>query len=96
MTEDRSMKHQELTETVRISDPLGLHARPAARLAETAHRFSSSIVLSHHGAEADASSILDVLTLAAGPGSEITVRVCGPDAEAALENIRMFFGDSGK
>lgn len=90
------MKHQELTETVRISDPLGLHARPAARLAETAHRFSSSIVLSHHGAEADASSILDVLTLAAGPGSEITVRVCGPDAEAALENIRMFFGDSGK
>ncbi len=89
------MKQQELTEVMRVSDPLGLHARPAARLVETASRFASSIVLSCHGAEADAGSILDVLTLAAGPGAEITVRVSGPDAERALEQIRLFFSGAG-
>lgn len=89
------MKQQELTETMRVSAPLGLHARPAARLVETARRFSSSIVLCHQGAEADATSILDILMLALGPGSEITVRICGPDAEAAMEEIRPFFAGPG-
>ena len=85
------MDEQELTEIVRISDPLGLHARPAARLVEAAGRFSSSIILCHQGTEANAASILDVLTLAAGPGAEITIRVSGPDAKAALAAIRLFF-----
>ena len=56
-----------------IHDELGLHARPAARLAQAAQAFSADVqILAEHG-EADAKSILDILSLAAGYGSRLTL-----------------------
>lgn len=71
-----------------IHDELGLHARPAARLAQAAQAFSSDVqILAEHG-EADAKSILDILSLAAGYGSRLTLVCSGEDAEAAAQTLR--------
>ena len=70
--------------TVTVLGELGLHARPAAKIARSAQQFSAEVLLFHGEYEADATSILDILSLSAVKGSRIVVRCKGPDAEAAL------------
>ena len=70
-----------------IHNQLGLHARPAALLVETANRFQSDITIQKGKQKVNAKSIMGILMLAAGPGSRITVRVVGPDAERAMAAI---------
>ncbi len=65
----------------------GLHARPAAKLAKEAQKFASTITLAADEAEANAKSILDILTLAAGQGENLELRATGVDAEAALDAL---------
>lgn len=72
---------------VRVLNDQGLHARPAARLAQEAQKFGCDIEMSHNGAVVDAKSILDILTLAAGQGSELTLRAKGPQARDALASL---------
>jgi phosphocarrier protein len=69
----------------------GLHARPAGKLAQTAQSFEAEIQLVHDGQEVDAKSILDVLTLAAGPGEVIEIRASGDDAVDALDGLVTLF-----
>ena len=76
---------------VTVSNKLGLHARAAAMLVEGVSRFKSDIVLIKEGHEVDAKSIMGVMTLAAGKGTDITVRADGPDEEAALEKVVELF-----
>ncbi len=70
-----------------IRNQLGLHARPAALLVETANRFQSEITIQKGKHKVNAKSIMGVLMLAAGPGSRVAVRIIGPDAEAAMAAI---------
>lgn len=77
--------------TVFIQDELGLHARPAARLAQTAQQFQSTITLEYDNMTADAKSILDILSLAAGRGASITLRCAGEDAQKAAEQLEKLF-----
>ena len=70
-----------------ICNQLGLHARPAALLVETANRFQSEITIQKGKHKVNAKSIMGVLMLAAGPGSRVIVRMVGPDAEAAMAAI---------
>ena len=76
----------------------GLHARPAALLVKTARQFSSDITVSHNGKEANAKSILTILTLGVNQGSEISICADGEDADealAALEDlIQSNFGEA--
>jgi len=72
---------------VRVLNEQGLHARPAARLAQEAQKFDCDIRLVHGGEEVDAKSILDILTLAAGQGSELELRAKGPEARDALAHL---------
>ena len=65
----------------------GLHARPAAVLAREAQRFPCDVRIVQNGDEVDAKSILDILTLAAGHGSELELRAAGPDARDALASL---------
>lgn len=76
---------------VRVANELGLHARPAAKLAKEAQRFESAIYLEADGQEVDAKSILDILTLAAPQGGRMTIRAEGDDAAEALANIIRLF-----
>lgn len=68
-----------------IVNRLGLHARAAAKLVNTAGRFKSRVTVTKDGEEVDAKSILGVLLLAAGQGSQLTIRCDGADeAECML------------
>jgi phosphocarrier protein HPr len=75
---------------VRVVNRLGLHARAAARLVRTASGFCSAVRLerSDRAGAADAKSILSVLVLAAGRGTELRVTAEGADERAALDAVR--------
>ncbi len=76
-----------------IVNPLGLHARAAAQLVRVAGRYSSRIMLRRNSpeAEANAKSMLDVLTLAAPAGSVLTILADGVDEVEAVEEIKLLF-----
>lgn len=76
--------------TVQHAD--GLHARPAELVAREAMRHDSSIAIVRDAHRIDAKSILDVLTLGAEQGVELTVEAEGPDAEAAAEAVARVIG----
>lgn len=76
-----------------ISSPLGLHARPAAQLVQLAQQFESSVTLKNDFGQADAKSILDILSLAAGIGMQLRIEVKGPDQEKALLSLTNFFSN---
>lgn len=69
----------------------GLHARPAARLAQEARKFPCDVRLVGSEGEVDAKSILDILTLAAGQGANLELRASGPEADSALEYLAGLF-----
>jgi phosphocarrier protein len=76
--------------TVLISNPSGLHARPASLLVKEAGNFKSSIKLVKNGKEVDAKSLLGVMSLAAKQNDSITVRAEGEDAQAAVDKLASF------
>jgi len=67
-----------------IVNTLGLHARAAAQLVQTANRFRSEVQVEKDGMEVNGKSIMGVLTLAAGKGAQITLSIEGDDSELAL------------
>jgi phosphocarrier protein len=71
----------------RISNRLGLHARPSAQLTQVAGKFASEVYIARNGRRVNAKSIMGVMMLAAGPGSTVTVDAEGPDEEQAIEAI---------
>lgn len=75
--------------SLKIINPLGLHARAAAQLVRLAGQFKSKIKLirQDNEVEADAKSILSVLTLAAAKGVELLIRVEGEDQDSALDAL---------
>lgn len=80
-----------LSRRVCVVNELGLHARPAARLAQEAQKFSSQIRLKAGVQEVDAKSILDILTLAAGNGCGLEIKARGDDAAQAIEHLARLF-----
>ncbi|MGH9361120.1 MAG: HPr family phosphocarrier protein [Thermoanaerobaculia bacterium] len=72
---------------VEIVNRLGLHARAAAKLVQTASAFRSRVLLLTDGEEVDAKSILGLLLLAAAQGTRLRVRCEGPDEEEALAAV---------
>jgi phosphocarrier protein len=76
---------------VRVLNDQGLHARPAARLAQEAQKFACDIQVRHDGEAVDAKSILDILTMAAGHGCELELRASGEDAPDALRHLGALF-----
>ena len=72
---------------VKISNRLGLHARASAKLTKLAGSFESDVFLSRNGRRVNAKSIMGVMMLAAGLGSEVEVEVNGLDESRALDAI---------
>ncbi len=79
------MAHAEAR--VQLRNRVGLHARPASLFVQTARRFSSKIVVRKDDKEADAKSILGVLSLGAECGHWITIVAEGDDAEEAVQTL---------
>lgn len=80
--------------TVTITHPGGLHARPCVAIAQTAKRFQSQVRLSNRRQTINAADVLQVLTLGAPCGSQVTIEAYGPDAEAAVEALCRLFAEN--
>ncbi|MFN3449580.1 MAG: HPr family phosphocarrier protein [Roseococcus sp.] len=76
-----------LKRTVRIVNSRGLHARAAAKLVAVAERFGACVSVSRGGQTVPACSIMGLMMLGAGQGSEITIEAEGWDAREALEAV---------
>jgi phosphocarrier protein len=79
--------HNALTRDLRVTNKLGIHARPAAMFVKTANRFSCDIFVEKDGEKVNGKSIMGLMMLAAGPGSKVTVSAHGHDAHQALAEI---------
>ena len=73
--------------TLKISNKLGLHARASAKLSKLAGSFASEVALTRNGRRVNAKSIMGVMMLAAGLGSEVDLETDGADEAEALRAI---------
>ncbi len=76
---------KESTLTLKLTN--GMHARPASIFVREAGRFRSEVFITAEGVTVNGKSIMGLLMLALGPGSQITVKTSGPDEETALESL---------
>ncbi len=79
--------------TTTISNKLGLHARASAKLTKLAGSFQSEVHLSRNGRRINAKSIMGVMMLAAGLGSEIELETDGVDEQAATAALLALIND---
>jgi phosphocarrier protein len=79
--------------TLLIQNELGLHARAATRLVQTATKFPCEVTVTKDGHEVNGKSIMGVLMLVASKGSKVTVRAKGEQAAAAVEAICALIDD---
>ena len=76
-----------------IQNVKGLHARASARLVEVVEAHDAQATVSKDGMSASGDSIMGLLMLAAGKGSEIEVETEGEDAERLFEAIQTLVAD---
>ena len=86
-TEQVPADSAELEATFVLTNPSGLHARPASLFVQTAHGFASRIRVVGHGRESDASSITGILSLGLRQGDTLVIHASGADAQAAIEAL---------
>ncbi len=79
--------------SIQISNKLGLHARASAKLTKLAGSFKCDIHLSRNGRRVNAKSIMGVMMLAAGLGTEVTIETDGPEEQAAMDALRALIQD---
>ncbi len=82
-----------IKKTIRISNKLGLHARASAKLTKLAGSFRSEVFLSRNGRRVNAKSIMGVMMLAAGMGSDVDMEVEGEDEIAASDALTHLIDD---
>ncbi|MET3697526.1 catabolite repression HPr-like protein [Bacillus oleivorans] len=80
---------------VEVNLKTGLQARPAALFVQEANRFSSEVYLEKEGKRVNAKSIMGIMSLAVGAGSQVTLIAEGHDAEAAVEALTSFISKEG-
>jgi phosphocarrier protein len=76
-----------ISQTVNIINKLGLHARAATRLVNSAAAFESELWISNGEKTVNGKSIMGVLTLAASKGTQLTIEAEGMDEGEAIEDI---------
>jgi phosphocarrier protein HPr len=79
--------------SVTISNRLGLHARASAKLTKLAGAFKCDVHMSRNGRRVNAKSIMGVMMLAAGAGSEIEIETDGADERTAMEALVAMIND---
>jgi len=76
-----------LERKLKVLNKLGLHARPAALFVQTANQFECDIWVKKGKQSVNGKSIMGLMMLAAGPGSNLILTAEGRDAEKALEAL---------
>jgi len=78
---------------ITISNKLGLHARASAKLTKLTGTFRSDIFMTRNGRRVNAKSIMGVMMLAAGLGTEVVIEITGDDEQAAMAAITALIND---
>jgi len=81
----------EVIRKVKILNRLGLHLRAAAQLVSASSKFKCRVLIRKGYQQADGKSLLNLIALAAGYGSEVTLVFDGEDALKAQEVIQNLF-----
>jgi len=79
--------------TITIINKLGLHARASAKLTKLAGGFKSEVFMTRNGRRVNAKSIMGVMMLAAGMGSQVEIETEGEDEQAAMEALKALVND---
>ncbi|GAB4172461.1 MAG: HPr family phosphocarrier protein [Wenzhouxiangellaceae bacterium] len=82
-----------VTERVRLTNKLGLHARAASRLVRAASAFDCEVWLTRDGRRVNGKSIMGVLMLAAPCGAELEIECFGSDEQQALRTLVELIAD---
>ncbi len=82
------------TFTYTIKDSVGIHARPAGLLANTAKRFDSEITLTKGDRTVNAAKLIMLMSLGVKCGETVTVTVNGSDEDEAVQAMKKVFSDN--
>ncbi|MBQ4601028.1 MAG: HPr family phosphocarrier protein [Oscillospiraceae bacterium] len=74
-----------------VTDPIGIHARPAGMLSKEARKYKSTIELEKNGKKVNILKLMALMQLAVKCGETVTVYVTGEDEDVAFEGIKAFF-----
>lgn len=74
-----------------ITDPLGIHARPAGLLAKEAKKFQSQCTITKGGQTKKLTQLMMLMNMGIKQGDTVTIQAQGPDADAAIEALKAFF-----
>ena len=77
-----------------ITDPEGIHARPAGILVKQAAGYQSSVTIAKGEKSADAKRIFGVMGLGVKTGEEVTITVDGSDEDTAAAELETFFKEN--
>ncbi len=80
---------------VTVTNPAGLHLRPATAVAQLARRFEAQVTVCHGQSKADGRSPTALIMLIAMPGAGLVVEADGPDAAEAADAVCALLGDPG-
>ena len=78
---------------ITISNKLGLHARASAKFTKLASGFKCDVFLRRNDRRVNAKSIMGVMMLAAGQGTQIEVETDGPDEQSAMDALTALIND---
>ncbi len=79
-----------LEKEIRVGNPLGLHARPAAKFVKLSQKLNSEVYLEKEGERVNGKSILEIMMLAAEQGDLVKLIVDGEDEEKGIEILGSF------
>ncbi|MCL2034419.1 MAG: HPr family phosphocarrier protein [Oscillospiraceae bacterium] len=80
--------------TYTITDPFGIHARPAGMLAKLCKGFESAVMIRKEDKEVDVKRLVALIGLAAKQGEAVTVTIDGPDEDVVLSALEAFFKEN--
>lgn len=75
----------------KITDPVGMHARPASLLAKEIKNYSSNVTITKGDKTLDASKVMMLMSMGILHGDEVVIEVTGEDEEAAAVAVEAFF-----
>ena len=81
------MNEGKATRNVVVRSPRGLHLRSWELFAKLAAEYEAEVEVANDGIRADATSIINLMTLAAVEGTELVLSAEGPDAEQAIDAL---------
>ena len=81
------------TRIVDVINPVGIHLRAATLISEAVRRSNSRVLVAKGGEQVDGTSVLQILSLGAGQGEQLSLEAIGGDAEEVLGELARLFAD---